>query len=80
MEKAVWGLGQEFACQSCLGDQEVTCPFCGIPDERIGEQHYERHKTEALRRIAKSLESLDQLLTERLGKVGKIPKDKWEEC
>ena len=45
-----------------LGDQELTCPFCGIPDERIGERHYERHQVEYLKRIAKALEELAQLV------------------
>ncbi len=44
----------------------MTCPFCGIPDERIGERHYERHQIEYLQRIAKALESLTDILDERL--------------
>jgi len=62
MAKAVWGLGQEFACQMPLGDQKMTCPFCGKPDEQFGESHYERHKIEYLRRIAKALEQLAELV------------------
>ena len=45
-----------------LGNQEMTCPFCGKPDEQFGESHYERHKIEYLRRIAKALEELAQLV------------------
>ncbi len=44
----------------------MTCPFCGIEDERIGERHYQRHQIEALRRIAKALEALGDILDERL--------------
>jgi len=40
----------------------MTCPFCGMPDDRIGEHHYERHQVEYLQRIAKALEQLTQLV------------------
>ncbi len=40
----------------------MTCPFCGKRDEEIGERHFERHKIEALRRIAKALEELSALV------------------
>jgi len=44
----------------------MTCPFCGRPDEQIGERHFERHKIEALRKIAKALETMNAILEERL--------------
>ena len=41
----------------------MTCPFCGRPDEQIGERHFERHKIEALRKIAKALEAMNEILS-----------------
>jgi hypothetical protein len=40
----------------------MTCPFCGIPDDRIGENHFYRHEIEALREIAKALNTLNENL------------------
>jgi len=51
-------LAYSCSCDSDLGVQKLTCPFCGIEDSRIGEWHYKKHQTEYLQRIAKALESM----------------------
>jgi len=40
----------------------MTCPFCGKPDSQTGDRHYELHQVEYLKRIAKALEELVELV------------------